>query len=311
MIEINNISKSFKQSKGNKKKMVIDKITISIEDGKIIGLLGPNGAGKTTLIKMICNLITPDDGDIKIDGESIYKNIEIVHKKVGVVLEGARNLYNFLTVNENLNYFSYLNEMEVEKFEETKLKFLKLFDLEDKINVTVNTLSRGMQQKVAILIAILKDPQILILDEPTLGLDIISQIKMKKVLRDLAIETNKTLIISSHDMSLIKDICEKVCILNKGKLVEYGDIHNIENNGSVERYKLILKNKEYLINTIKENNYEFRIINEFTIECISRNADKILSIVKSTDIYSIERMNNGLEELLKGLGDSSENNIFS
>lgn len=304
MLEINQISKIFT----NKKEIVIaDKdISIYIPKGSIIGLLGANGAGKTTLVKMICNLITPSSGYIKINGNSIHEEKNIVHDNVGVLLEGARNLYNFLTVEENLNYFSYLNEIEENKIQSNKEYLLKLFDLESKRYQTVNSLSRGMQQKVALIVAILKDPDILILDEPTLGLDITSKIKMKELLKRLAKEFNKTLIISSHDISLIKDICDKVAILNQGKLIKYENLHSLNFESDLYEYEIIVKNQDYLKVKISNSDLKIEEINENFIKLTSNNIADFLKTVDPNDLYKIERKDNNLEFILKGLGDKSE-----
>lgn len=308
MIKINSISKSY--FKNGKEFIALDNVCLEITKSCIVGLLGPNGAGKTTLIKMICNLVTPTTGTIEIQNENIYKKPNIIHDKVGVLLEGARNLYNFLTVEENLNYFSFLNEMDKEKFEEQKDYLLKLFDLENKRKETVNNLSRGMQQKVAILIAILKNPNIIILDEPTLGLDIVAQIRMKELLRRLAREFNKTLIISSHDISLIKDICDKVIIINKGKLVLYDDLHSLMFSKPINKYKVIANYSSKVKNYVNSQNEvsDIEIMNENLIKFSLENINSFINMVDGSDIYKIEKYSNDIEEILKGLGDKYENN---
>lgn len=305
MININNITKIYKTNIcdffANKN------ISLNIEKGSIVGFLGPNGAGKTTLIKIICNLITPTSGAIYIDNMNIKDNPDLIYKNVGVVLEGARNLYNFLTVNDNLNYFSYLNRIDKKHIEENKNHLLKLFDLTDKKHELVSTLSRGMQQKVAIIVAILKDPDILILDEPTLGLDIVSKLKMKELLKNLSKNSGKTLIISSHDLDVINDVCEKVAIFNKGLLVEYDYITKLKFNNTNPNYNIILQNNPSVLNLLKKLSIQIDIKGEDFIEFKSNNIDQIISGIDSKYLYSLEKESNDIKDILIKAGEKFDN----
>jgi ABC-type multidrug transport system ATPase subunit len=176
MLEIINASKWYKE-KGTLLK-ANDSISLKIERNDVVGFLGPNGAGKTTLVKSICRLIELDEGEILLQGENISEKPIIANNKIGVQLEGSRNLYNFLTVRENLKYFSLLNNSNPTEFNAKLEEYCEFFGILNKLDTSVNKLSRGMNQKVSIINILLKDPEIIILDEPTLGLDITSKIKM-------------------------------------------------------------------------------------------------------------------------------------
>lgn len=306
MIKVNNISKVYK--KKDSEFYANRNISFEIAKGDIVGFLGGNGAGKTTLIKSICNLIIPSEGNIEIDGKDVKLHPHIVHDKVGVLLEGARNLYNFLTIEENANYFSYLNEIDSDKFEDNKNYYLKLFDLYEKRHEAVNNLSRGMQQKVAIMVAILKDPDVLILDEPTLGLDIVSKLRMQDVLKKLAKEFGKTLIISSHDMSVIEDICDKVAIINKGELVAYDSIHALTFNEEDEYFKFTVAKKQYVEEYIHKEKVKIIQSDDEVFDFIHKDVQSVMKEIKPADLIKMEKHSKDIESILKGLGGKNENN---
>ncbi len=273
---------------------------MKIESNDIVAFLGSNGAGKTTTIKMICNLVTPTDGEILFEGKDINKNGIIAQKEVGVMLEGARNLYNFLSVEENIMYFAYLNKLKVKEVETLFAEMLEVFDMKDKRKETVNKLSRGMQQKVAIMVAILKDPKLLILDEPTLGLDVSSKIKMRDFLVDLCKKRNKALIICTHEIELAEKICNKVAVFHKGELVSFNDTSAFKFSENNQCYKIVVKQSETLMDILKENEIEYSLSNN-TVEFVVQNLDVILGKISNDDIFQVENIANSLETFIRGL----------
>ncbi|WP_373899456.1 ABC transporter ATP-binding protein [Haloimpatiens sp. FM7315] len=282
IIKINNATKYYLIKKN--KFYANNNISFNIKQGDIVGFLGKNGAGKTTLIKSICNLIKLDSGSISIKNKEINKNPKVVHDNIGVVLEGARNLYNFLTVDYNLRYFSYLNKIKDSQLELRIKNLLEMFELLEKRKEVVNNLSRGMQQKVAIIIAMLKNPDILILDEPTLGLDIVSKTKMKILLKTLKDKYKKTIIISSHDLDVIENVCNKVVIFEKGKVIKYGSISDLKLKESENRYEIILKSSEAV--NLKDISYEKE---ERIIKLETANLKEILNKINMNSIIKIEK----------------------
>ncbi len=300
-IEIENVYKKYKKRRPKSVTIANSNINLTISSGEIVGFLGANGAGKTTLIKMICNLVYPSEGVIKIDGEDVRMNPQIAHSKIGVVLEGARNVYNFLTIEENLDYFSYLNHIPREQVTQQKEKLLQLFSMVEKRKCVVNSLSRGMQQKVAIMIAILKNPQILILDEPTLGLDIVSQIKMREVLLRIAREEDRILIISTHDMALVNSVCNRAIIFDKGKVIadKRVDLYSDE-----KKYKIILMDKPYIRRALQNVVCEMEM-EDGLIECVISGNINWLKDIELEDVCSIEKKETNIEEILQKIEETS------
>ena len=211
----------------------VDDITFSVKKGSICGILGPNGSGKTTTIKSICNLIIPDSGEIKICGEDNKKSTN----RISAVFEGNRNLYWRLTPRENLRYFAGIRGLGGKRLEKEIDKLLDKFNLADKKNVMVNNLSRGMQQKVAIAMTLICNTDVILMDEPTLGLDVQSHLDIKNILMDISSDLNKTILLSNHDMNLVQAICDDVVILNKGKIVAMNNVQNLLNMFKTMTYR--------------------------------------------------------------------------
>lgn len=194
-----------------------------MKKGSITAILGYNGSGKTTTIKSICNLIIPEEGEIKLLGESNKKQI----KHISALFEGTRNLYWRLTPVENLRYFAGIRGLGGAYIEKRIEELLELFNLTSKKNEPVNNLSKGMQQKVAIAMTLICDTEIILLDEPTLGLDVESVVQIKELLRHISKEMNKTVFLSTHDLKVVEDVCDDVIILSKGKVVAEDGVKNL------------------------------------------------------------------------------------
>ncbi|MSR91444.1 ABC transporter ATP-binding protein [Inconstantimicrobium porci] len=293
MLEICNISKKY----NTKDTFFSNKnINLKIDEGEIIGFLGANGAGKTTLIKIICNLISPTNGKVLINGKDIKDNPDEVHKNVGVVLEGARNVYNFLSIDYNIDYFTYLNKLDPELIKERKEKLLELFELKEKHDVPVNSLSRGMQQKVAIIVALLKNPDILILDEPTLGLDVVSKEKMIKLLKEIATKFNKTLIVSSHEMNVIENLCDKIAFFNKGQLTQYDTINNLKFSNNYTYSDVVVVKQDNIVEYLKKNHITYTEEDDF-LDFKIKNVVKFISEFPDINVIKIEKEYDKIESL--------------
>lgn len=218
-IEVQAISKIYVKRKFKENIQAVRNISFEIDKGEVIGLLGPNGAGKTSTIKMICGLLMPDEGSIYINGINMANKRHKALEHISAVLEGNRNLYWRLTVRENLEYFAG-NRGHAKKQIANKIEtLLEQFNLKEKQDQLVNSLSRGMQQKLSIAIALLADTNIILLDEPTLGLDVEASYELRKILKTIARQENRTLIISTHDMPVVQELCDRAIIINKGQVV--------------------------------------------------------------------------------------------
>lgn len=240
IIDIQNLKKSYKKRKSNEIIEAVKGISLKVKKGEVIGILGPNGAGKTTTIKMMCGLLLPNEGSVIINGINMEKNRLKALRHISAVLEGNRNLYWRLTVRENMEYFSGNRGMSKKEISARIDDLLDRLNLTEKSNEMVNSLSRGMQQKLSIAIAILSDTEIIFLDEPTLGLDVEISYEIRKLLKEIAKEYNKTILLSSHDMPVVQEICERVIIINKGRIVTDDSVSNLLSLFDTKAYSFTL-----------------------------------------------------------------------
>jgi ABC-2 type transport system ATP-binding protein len=209
-VEIQNVSKVIKG------KTIIDSLSFEVKNGEVFGFLGPNGAGKTTTIRMIVGLMEMTSGDIKISGYSVKKNFEKAVGQVGAIVENPE-MYKFLSGYQNLLHFARMSKgITKEKIAET----VKLVGLTDRIHDKVKTYSLGMRQRLGIAQALLHNPKVLILDEPTNGLDPAGIREIRDYVRMLAQEKDMAVIVSSHLLSEMEMMCDRIGIIQKGKLVD-------------------------------------------------------------------------------------------
>lgn len=208
------------------KKQIIHDLSFSLERGKIYGFLGPNGSGKTTTIRMIVSLIKPDSGEVFIEGNSISKNREQALEHIGAIVENP-DLYLYLTGMQNLKHFATMNPRPIDQARIDEV--IRLVDLEDAIHNKVKSYSLGMKQRLGIAISILHSPSVLILDEPTNGLDPQGIRDLRDYLQKLAQEDEVTLLVSSHQLSEIEMLCDRAVIIQEGKLVDEVSVKTIAN----------------------------------------------------------------------------------
>jgi ABC-2 type transport system ATP-binding protein len=279
-IEVTNLSKQFGEIKA------VDNISFIVEKGGICGILGPNGSGKTTTIKSICNLIIPDDGEIKIFGNSNRKSLN----RISALFEGTRNLYWKLTPRENLRYFCGIRGIGGKNIEKEINFLLDRFNLTDKKDIAVNNLSRGMQQKVAIAMTLIVKTDIILLDEPTLGLDVQSHVDIKNILEEISNELNKTILLSTHDMNLVQSICKDVVVINKGKLVANESVKKLLDMFKTRSYEIELSeniSNEKIEDLLRQNNDLYFINGGTKIEVDITNFQdvyKIMEVLKNSNI---------------------------
>ena len=240
IIEARNLMKSYKKRKSKEYIQAVNDISFIVNKGEIVGLLGPNGAGKTTTIKMICGLLIPDAGTITINGMDNREKRLGALRHISAVLEGNRNLYWRLTVRENLEYFAGNRGASRKDVAHQIEVLLTSFHLKEKENELVNRLSRGMQQKLAIAVAMLADSDVILLDEPTLGLDVETGYEVRELLRTIVDEYNRTIIISSHDMNVIQELCDRTVIINDGKVIVDDKVENLMKLFEVRAYSITL-----------------------------------------------------------------------
>ena len=216
VLEVNNLTKKYKN------KTVVNNLNLKIKKGEIYGLLGQNGAGKTTTMCMITNLSHKTEGEIKLFGQDTTNNNQIF-QKVGSIIESP-GFYENLTGYENLKYFAKIQKITNKKDIDTALKIM---ELEENKNKKVKEYSMGMKQRLAIAEAIMNKPELLILDEPINGLDPRGILDIRKFLKKLSKEQNMTIIISSHILSEIEQLVDRIGIINNGKLIEEITMDNL------------------------------------------------------------------------------------
>ena len=216
----------------------VNNLSLGIPKGQVLGFLGPNGAGKTTTIKMICGLVTPSSGQILVNGIDLARKRSQVMLQIGAVLEGTRNIYWRLSAWQNLTYFGRLKGCPTAQVHERGERLLREFDLWDRRDDMIGHFSRGMQQKVAIICALIHDPPIILLDEPTLGLDVQAARTVRAWINSLAREHGKTILLTSHELPMVQEVCDRVAIISKGKLVADKPVSDLLAVFREERYEI-------------------------------------------------------------------------
>lgn len=197
-------------------------ISLQIEKGKIVGLLGLNGAGKTTTIKMLTTLLSPTSGTYTFDGIDAVKNPMLVKQQINMIAGGERMLYWRLTAYENLWYYGQIYGVPKECLRKRIQELLSLVGLEGKANIPVETFSKGMKQRLQIARGLINNPQYLFMDEPTIGLDAVVSKELRSHVKYLASNQEKGILLTSHYLGEIEELCDYIYILNEGRLMKEG-----------------------------------------------------------------------------------------
>jgi ABC-2 type transport system ATP-binding protein len=219
LIEAQNLKKSYGE------KVAVDDVTFEVYSGEIFGFLGPNGAGKTTTIKMIVGLLQPTSGTVKVAGYDIQTQPLLAKAASGYVPD-TPNLYPKLSGKDLLRFVGELYDMDRQQVERRIDDFLKLFNLTDAEDDTIDSYSHGMQQKTALAAALIHDPQVLVLDEPTSGLDPRSARQIKNILRQMA-DRGTAVFLSTHILEIAERMCDRIGIINEGKLIAVGTMDEL------------------------------------------------------------------------------------
>lgn len=213
-IELENLSKVYRGGK-----RAVDDISLSIPPGQVFGFLGPNGAGKTTTIKMLCGLVTPTAGRARLNGFDVNSERRAAVRQIGAVLEGGRNVYWQFSAWQNLLYFGRLKGLRTAVVRPRAEALLRELGLWDRRHGKVGEFSRGMQQKVAVASALVSDPSIVLLDEPTLGLDVEASRTVKEWITSLAREHGKTIVLTTHQLHIAEELCDRIAVIRTGQII--------------------------------------------------------------------------------------------
>jgi ABC-2 type transport system ATP-binding protein len=241
MIELKNLTKRF----GNI--VAVNRLNLSVSKGEIFGFIGPNGAGKTTTLRMMGGVLAPTEGSVMIEGINLKEEPEKAKKKIGFIPDRPF-LYEKLTGMEFLRFTADLFGIEEGLFYEKSEKILKQFSLYDWANELIESYSHGMKQRLIISAAILHDPQVIVVDEPMVGLDPAGIRMVKGLLRDLA-KKGTTIFMSTHTLAFAEDVCDRIGIIHKGLLIAKGTIEELRlraqvQEGDLEEVFLILTEGE-------------------------------------------------------------------
>lgn len=315
MIEVKNVTKKY----GNF--IAVNNASFTINDGEIVGFLGPNGAGKSTTMNMIVGYIEPTNGSICINGYDISKKPEKAKKQMGYMPEGVP-LYNDLTVKEFVTYMAELKKVKRKERKQEVEKVLKETGLMDVSNKLIRNLSRGYKQRTSMAGALVGNPEVLILDEPTVGLDPKQITEIRNLIKSLG--KKHTVILSSHILSEVSQICEKVIIINKGNILAIDTPENLEQKTqaesvimlTVEDPKQNMKNIKQLLpqiekcDKIKENEdgtVQYRIISDENVDL----RKQLFDILAKNDItiFELKKAENSLEDAFLTLVNDNTKDI--
>ena len=261
MIEVKNVTKKYGSF------VAVDDISFTINDGEVVGFLGPNGAGKSTTMNMITGYIEQTEGNIIVDGFDTLKKSKKAKKEIGYMPEGVP-LYTDLTVKEFVTYMAELRKVDRKAKKENVQKVLKETGLDQMQNKLIKNLSRGQKQRVSLAGTLVADPKILILDEPTVGLDPKQITEIRSLIKNLG--KKHTVILSSHILSEVSQICDRVIIINKGKIVAIDTPENLEKKVLDNNIVYVtVEDKENKIDGIKE-----KLTGIKEIKLVKENQDK-------------------------------------
>lgn len=315
IIELKNITKSFKE-RGNKNLVKglfdpqwkyskgLNEVSFEVKKGESVAFLGPNGAGKTTTTKIMTGLVAPTSGDISILGHIPFDRNPVFLKQIGLVLGNKAGLNWDLTATQSFWLLMHVYEIEKNEFNKRVKKLTKMLNVEDKLDTQIRKLSLGERMKFELIGAILHEPKILFLDEPTIGLDIDSKIELRKFLRKLQ-ESGVTLVLTSHDMDDIEEVCDRVLVINKGEIVYDDSLKSLLDRYQETKYvRMHFKGAPPKIT----DNKKIKIIDEsngFLFELPKKDLATILTDFTSNyDVDDIDISNVSLEKIISDIFNS-------
>lgn len=235
VLEVKNLTKKFG------KRVILDQVSVTLEEGEVVGLVGPNGAGKSTFIKSILGLYNIDEGDVKICGFDVYKQHRDALSKVGCIVENP-DMYQNISGRKNLKICALMNDLPKNTDIDSVVRLVRM---ESRIDDKVKTYSLGMKQRLGLASALLNHPKLLILDEPINGLDPQGIMELRQIVRDLSKKDKMTVLISSHILAEIGQMCDRIIMIDQGKIVDSFTMDEI-------RAKNISLEEEYLSKASKD-----------------------------------------------------------
>ncbi len=305
------VIKSFFNAKRIVKKAV-DDVSFTIEQGEIIGYIGPNGAGKSTTIKMLTGILTPTSGVVHVDGIIPYQKRTVNAKKIGVVFGQRTQLWWDLPLIESFTVLKEIYEISDADYHERLNYFSELFGINEFIKQPVRQLSLGQRMKADIVASLLHNPKLLFLDEPTIGLDVIAKENIRKTLKEIHSKYKTTIILTTHDLADIEELCDRIMMIDQGKIIYDGSLEKIKAKfGSKKIVCFTIKNETDLnlsvFETLKKKDtdltYELEdkkltvIFNKSKIKV----GDIISPLLAQTEVLDIDISDDHLENIIKAI----------
>jgi ABC-2 type transport system ATP-binding protein len=289
VLEVYHLQKTYRQ--GGKQVQAVVDVSLTLAAGEILAFLGPNGAGKTTTIKIIAGLIRPDAGSVRILGRDPHTEPGAL-AQVGAVLEGNRNLYWRLTPLQNLEYFGVLRGLSPKTARQRGLELLETLGLGEKGEVAVQTLSRGMQQKVAIAVALLHQPALLLLDEPTLGLDVEAAQAVRSLIRQIA-TSGRAILLTTHQLDVAEALSDQVAVIERGAILVQAPTQELIRQfaGAAGTYRIELEQEldPSRAERLAQQGVEMLSSHQLRFRGSSEALYQVLEILKPLPVLSVKR----------------------
>ena len=315
VIEVKNLSKSFKVKikekgfKGSLKSIIhpkykiikaVNDISFDVEEGEMIAFIGPNGAGKSTTIKMLTGILYKNEGNIKVLDLDPSKDRKKLAYKIGTVFGQKEQLWMHLTPFDNFKFFAAIYDIPEKDAEERIEELSKLFEMESFINTPVRNLSLGQRIRSEIVASLIHEPNILFLDEPTIGLDPVVKENIRKLIKKMNKEYNTTIFLTSHDVLDIEKLCKRVIIVNNGKIVMDDTMNNLKYH-YLNKKIIEVKSKEKIdfnnedgITILKEKETNLKL----EIDTRKKNLSDVLKLIDPENIIDINISNTPLEQII-------------
>lgn len=301
VLEIKNLNKSYGKRK------IIDDISLEVKEGEIFGFLGPNGSGKTTTIKMILGLIEMDSGEVKINGYDNKKQFEKAMECIGAIVENP-DMYKYMSAKDNLKLHARIRNIKPERIEE----IIQLVGLKGRENDKVSKYSLGMKQRLGLALTLLHKPKVLILDEPTNGLDPAGIKQLRDILKEISHKKDVAVFVSSHILSEMQLMCDRVAVIDNGRIMKIQKVKQQINDEELVKVELrviekekanqILEEKYNITSNITENEIEFTVKEKELAEIIKELA------VNDVGIKAVIPKEHTIEEIFFDATNKGENN---
>jgi len=294
-IEVKNLRRVYKTTTGtirrtSKEVVAVDDVSFEVKEGELFGMLGPNGAGKTTTVKMLTTLLIPTAGSAHIKGYDVVEQADKIRSRIGFIFGGERGLYWRLSGRDNLRYFASLYHVDPSVAEKRIEQLIEMVGLKGRGKEKIEGYSRGMKQRLHIARALIHDPEILFLDEPTIGLDPVGARELREVIRNLQAE-KKTILLTTHYMFEADALCERIAVIDKGNIVAMDtpevlkkdvqdlSVIEVEVYGMPEETVELVRNQPFVDNLAMENREQRQVLMVQTM----RGAEAVPDLMKLLD----------------------------